>query len=474
MLIGILVTMLLPEDTSTMRAQLERRAELQKQEIMRLQRQLAKTTTEMKELAYVAHLSPEVLSEIFRFYRLGHRMDYEAERSYAWLAITQVCRFWREVALSTPHIWTWITLNQANCVQELLLRSKRLPLYVESATTRSQHDTRSLVLAMRELPRVAHIELSFRKDTFNFRHLQRIRPQDALLLTHLSIDSESSPNVTIPDVSFLVSQFKTVPRLEVLDLTGILLRSTTPFLVPSLRKLVLCYVPERPSATGLLNILDTLKALEELVLSNTISHSGPDLPVVGVPIATLPQLRFFMLTETDPGTESMTFTDHVEMHPDATVVVNWDPSVTISHLRPLIRHVVSRTAGKGYTGSVALPSSVRVHIRGDSVANLDIWRTTRPIDFIARARRLVSEPSGSDPAFNVHLIGHDLGLFTLELCFALAPIPITKLCVLANSPSQSSTHLWLHAFVALVNVKELRLHRGLYCSPSESSTDPFP
>ena len=60
----------------------------------------------------VSILSPEILSEVFL--ELAGSLTTRSmsaslrERAYRWIVVTEVCRFWREVALGCPALWTYI------------------------------------------------------------------------------------------------------------------------------------------------------------------------------------------------------------------------------------------------------------------------------------------------------------------------------------------------------------------------------
>lgn len=89
------------------------------------------------QLAPIARLPPEVLGEVFlTFVRTFVQENYSTYQSYPrydgphWLVITAVCRYWHQVALQTPRIWSFILLRHRDLepVSLFLERSGRVPL----------------------------------------------------------------------------------------------------------------------------------------------------------------------------------------------------------------------------------------------------------------------------------------------------------------------------------------------------------
>lgn len=73
------------------------------------------------EIAPVKSLPTEVLSNIFSFYGLSHPQNLNT--------LTTVCRFWRNVALNDPRLWSIISIQiSPQCIPLYLSRSRSLPL----------------------------------------------------------------------------------------------------------------------------------------------------------------------------------------------------------------------------------------------------------------------------------------------------------------------------------------------------------
>ncbi|KAA1470639.1 ATP-NAD kinase [Dentipellis sp. KUC8613] len=86
-------------------------------------------------------LPNELLAHIFLSYRAWQDVAYsdsspfeEPARGHpTWLSITQVCRRWREVAISCSRFWEIIPIHNPECTKEMLQRSKNIPITVSNS-----------------------------------------------------------------------------------------------------------------------------------------------------------------------------------------------------------------------------------------------------------------------------------------------------------------------------------------------------
>lgn len=108
-------------------------------------------------LAPIACLPNEILTNIFKFIEEDERLDgYDNEDIPACLAVTHVCRHWRNVALECPTLWRFIRSSSPFWLDIMLERSKETPLIVTYASPMPLEDCLEKVLL--HLPRIKYLE----------------------------------------------------------------------------------------------------------------------------------------------------------------------------------------------------------------------------------------------------------------------------------------------------------------------------
>jgi len=92
----------------------------------------------------ISALPPELLMKIFRFYALQvppwYRVSESTRRGIrrrGWIAVTHVCRRWRQVALGDSSLWARITGSSLSSkwIAEMLVRARNAPLILDFAVT---------------------------------------------------------------------------------------------------------------------------------------------------------------------------------------------------------------------------------------------------------------------------------------------------------------------------------------------------
>jgi hypothetical protein len=87
-------------------------------------------------LSPVRRIAPETLSDIFMWCLMEFWVDAFQSCNHTRICLSHVCRFWRDVALSTPKMWAWIGLtmgpeheqSEVAMTKTWLTRSSRHPL----------------------------------------------------------------------------------------------------------------------------------------------------------------------------------------------------------------------------------------------------------------------------------------------------------------------------------------------------------
>ncbi|TFK67218.1 hypothetical protein BDN72DRAFT_112332 [Pluteus cervinus] len=108
-------------------------------------------------LAAIHHLPMELLTYIFLL------VQGSLDNSYSgWIAIAGTCRDWRNIAISTPSLWSIIGPDHdKNAVQDWLMRSKNYPLSVNRNVSQQQHLT-PLRKILNEMLRIRILRLTIR------------------------------------------------------------------------------------------------------------------------------------------------------------------------------------------------------------------------------------------------------------------------------------------------------------------------
>lgn len=144
----------LPEWTLSFRNELEiytAVSQYQKQ-VNALNMRISMLQARHNSLLPVGRLPPEILGEIFvalvKDYVQCHYLDFDKydhydrafnKKIYHWLAIIRVCRYWTDVAMHTPRVWSYIHLGHISVQTFLsfLQRSGQSPLTVMQPPWRS-------------------------------------------------------------------------------------------------------------------------------------------------------------------------------------------------------------------------------------------------------------------------------------------------------------------------------------------------
>ncbi|TFY71384.1 hypothetical protein EVG20_g1628 [Dentipellis fragilis] len=135
--------------------------------------------TRRNAFASINRLHPEILAHVFAYLAIAEppsglyrarrkRGPYNAEshevrrqqRSLGWMAVTYVCRSWREVALAHPSLWGIDICSIPSWTAERLRRSKQAQIeIIWPRITRGNMETDDIFLALTQLHRTRKLEL---------------------------------------------------------------------------------------------------------------------------------------------------------------------------------------------------------------------------------------------------------------------------------------------------------------------------
>ena len=272
----------------------------------------------------ISCLPPEILDLILSFIPVS--TGYESVASpgkrdrLGWLSAAHVCHQWREIALNQPHFWSYIdftalTLAGAN---EVLIRSREAPLYLEADLTRPnvRWSLGRLDAFHNQLEaHASHIHtLSITADPLDLSRIFRQLALPAPVLESLSLSARGKPSTTTATLSRIPHTLfdRKTPKLIRLELDNCPI-SWGSSLLKFLRHLkLLCLTePERPKLHSWLDAMSELTQLESLVV-----HSST--PIAPRMIATMPE-----------PVQVVTLPSLVQLHISDTAS---DCALTLSHL----------------------------------------------------------------------------------------------------------------------------------------------
>ncbi|KAG2157771.1 uncharacterized protein EDB93DRAFT_1246818 [Suillus bovinus] len=103
-------------------------------ELVALKETMRALRTRRNSLSPISSIPPEILGTIFFHHVQQTQFMYvpDAPAVLSWLKIGHVCRYWREVTLGTPELWATPFLASLKATEEMLSRSKMVPLKLKT------------------------------------------------------------------------------------------------------------------------------------------------------------------------------------------------------------------------------------------------------------------------------------------------------------------------------------------------------
>ncbi|TFY57034.1 hypothetical protein EVG20_g8700 [Dentipellis fragilis] len=258
--------------------------------VNKLWNEISSLCTQRNHLLALYKLPPELLVLIFtELIALQSRTLHCLRRntlSPGWMAVTHVCRRWREVALQRPTLWTTISTDLGQTwMEEMLARSRSLPLTVR-AHIQDDCDVFSLIAQM---SRTVHLHLAL-DDVIELGSPCSLIVQPAPILETCSLsllDEEDDEYFDPPHNLFA----QNAPRLHSLELEVCTVHWSSLAFV-SLVKLSITVPADNPwrplsppaYREELLQALSKMPKLENLTLDNCLPDSknmaddGPGMP----------------------------------------------------------------------------------------------------------------------------------------------------------------------------------------------------
>ncbi|KAF6745357.1 hypothetical protein DFP72DRAFT_1077512 [Ephemerocybe angulata] len=193
--------------------------------IQDLERELAMLRSCQNAVIPAYRLPAKILSEIFP-YNLAmdfeHPFDqglyvYKKSRSMSWLRVASVCRYWREVALACPTLWSSIVMEHPYTTQTMLARSKTssISAYYQNSSGQSDPDPAFEALSP-HIGRLHSLQIFLRRECPSIRAAVEAWPSPTPTLTRLEL-GVSKPGITSPLPEGILSRvLPSVQRLSIL------------------------------------------------------------------------------------------------------------------------------------------------------------------------------------------------------------------------------------------------------------------
>ncbi|KZT23356.1 hypothetical protein NEOLEDRAFT_558542 [Neolentinus lepideus HHB14362 ss-1] len=190
-----------------------------------------------------------------------------------WWSITQTCRRWRDVLCDSAALWTNVTIKGIDYLQEMLVRSKKLPLTIHGSLCSDDDQTncKKLRLIMSHSSRIRSLCITVSpgalKDLTEVPHISEMNKLEALDITQIPIETleDGMPNTDI------LSRFQS-PVLRSLRLTHFQFDDVQPLLCSTLTTLTLTG-PGSASPSEMAQVLQGMPDLESLNLLLNFSPS---------------------------------------------------------------------------------------------------------------------------------------------------------------------------------------------------------
>ncbi|KAJ3556784.1 hypothetical protein NM688_g1830 [Phlebia brevispora] len=264
--------------------QRRRRREQIRARMDQIEQELQQLQAEYAALAPLTLVPPEVISSIFEEYVAECWRPILSDpyirthcRPYEWLKLLSVCRHWREIALRTPRIWTFITTQDIKKVNLMLSRSGKCPLTIVNRP-----------------PSIATLEPVYRAVIPELSRVRKAEFEITSSVQSLFSSGEQSPalqHLILQDLAIVMhTGMNTLGALSSADmplLKSLKIQSGSPSLVtslvrPTLTTLIVKFSPA-VNAALVVELLQGLPFLQDLQLSNIASFGMSEFPVIPLP-----------------------------------------------------------------------------------------------------------------------------------------------------------------------------------------------
>ncbi|PIL25204.1 hypothetical protein GSI_13093 [Ganoderma sinense ZZ0214-1] len=245
----------------------------------------------LNAMTTISRLPGELLSEIFVCFAQDYFRSYTDLKAHTpyyshhrvlpeWVRVAHVCHAWREMALSTPRLWSFIPVTQRSIAEQLLVRSKKAPLSVAVTHLGYNADRKRILEAIfsEEMCRVRELFISGPSSHVYELCAKLTEPAEKL---HTLALSDSGDNYTRSDSDLIPQNLCNghFPRLRSLEIRRLVMRWDNPLLSSALTNLVVIQNMYRDSMgtfDQFISTLESMSGLQSVEFTNAIPPISPD------------------------------------------------------------------------------------------------------------------------------------------------------------------------------------------------------
>lgn len=296
---------------------------------------------------------------------------------YQWLRITEVCHYWRDIALSTSSLWRLIIPSNKIMVDAMLDHSSTQGIFIQARLGGGyKEQLESFNYTVSRTCRVLSLQLVIDAKCLEeiYPSLSKINPN---CLTRLSLvhDRHGLVLCNLPNFRF--------PSLTEFSASGIDAHALRPFLLPSLRSLSIYFVSDmrRYDLPELLSLLEGMHSLEDLTLVNalqaTITSPVNELDIIDGRYIVFSHLKSLHLS--DYGVTVASFLAHVRLVKPVKLYLRLTAFLCPKEIRlstDVFRTFVPEVAERSWKGT--LKSVLFQSDDADGVLELKAWTGRTP------------------------------------------------------------------------------------------------
>lgn len=385
-----------------------------------------------------------MLSKIFIFVAFNnpHQSNYSSGTAEWIKSTSHICQHWRDVALGCPSLWAGILFEQPSWVEEMLKRSKMVPLVLKGNITNPKTAGRIRLALSHSRTRELHVLGT--KSTLE--SLFSIPSQNAPFLESLCLSNYEGYSFSSLGSGYMVSEdaFHDTTRLRRLELVRCNI-SWDSTLLAGLNHLLLHKLTLLPTTKQLIDVLGNMLDLETLDLDNSLPA---DVLTPPPPDRTINLPRLTLISLTSGLLECANVLNHLAFPRDASMSLSCTVKEIPDNYVSILVPALSRIHKDSHALRVSEDSFRCLAIRVDPgpIQILDLWTQSsgpcdRPIPSTARIHLYIKWETYRAQSSSAQVV--------VQLCNAL---PLAYLDTIHIYDLDIPTTNWLSTFGGLAHL----------------------